>query len=452
MTPGSPGMESPSEIDTPGEHPDPLADASHLLRDLIRIDTSNDGTDDVPGEILAAEYVVEVLKEVGYDPELITTTSGIRAGVHLRIPGIDPDRPALLIHGHLDVVPAVASDWTVPPFAAEIVDDMIWGRGAVDMKDTDAMILAVIRDWARKGYRPPRDVVVLFTPDEEAGGKHGAHWFVDHRPDLFHGVTEAVGEVGGFSLSVRDDLRLYLIQTAEKGIAWMRLSALGTAGHGSMINEDNAVTELAEAVARIGRHRFPTSLGPTAQRMVAELAEAYGLAEDASTDEVLSAIGPIAKFIGSGVRNTANPSMLAAGYKVNVIPEHAHAHVDGRFVPGGRDELVNKVRELAGPRVSVELLNDDVALEVPFQATLVEAMTAALLVEDPEGMAIPYLLSGGTDAKAFSRLGITGYGFAPLRLPPDLDFAALFHGVDERVPLSSVAFGVRVLDRFLRSS
>ena len=429
-----------------------MSEVVDILRDLIRIDTSNDGTDAGPGEILAAEYVVDRLREVGYDPELITTTSGRRAAVALRIPGRDPDRPALLLHGHLDVVPAIAADWSVPPFAAEVIDGMVWGRGAVDMKDMDAMILSIIRSWAREGDRPPRDIVVLFTPDEEAGGAHGAHWLVDHRPDLFGNVTEAVGEVGGFSLTINEQRRLYLIQTAEKGIAWMRLTATGQAGHGSMLNPDNAVTRLAEAMARIGHYRFPVSLGPTAQQLLFDLCEAFDLPrDDDSLEEVLVRIGSIARFIGSGMRNTLNPSMLSAGYKVNVIPEHAIGHVDGRFVPGGREELIATARELAGPDIDIELLNDDVALEVPFEGPSVEAMKAALMAEDPQALAIPYLMSGGTDAKAFSRLGIVGYGFAPLQLPPELDFAALFHGIDERVPVSAVEFGVRVLDRFLRT-
>ena len=427
-------------------------DAISLLRDLIRIDTSNDGTGDGPGEILAAEYVMQQLSEVGYDPELIMTTSGRRAAVALRIPGTESGRAGLLLHGHLDVVPAVAADWSVPPFAAEVLGDMVWGRGAVDMKDMDAMILAVIRSWAIAGYRPPRDIVVLFTPDEEAGGKHGAHWLVDNRPDLFEGLSEAVGEVGGFSLTVREDLRLYLIQTAEKGIAWMRLTASGQAGHGSMLNEHNAVVRLAQALTRIGEHRFDVSLGPTAQRLLGELCEAYGIDfTEKNMDEVLARLGPIARFVGSGMRNTLNPSMLNAGYKVNVIPEQAVGHVDGRFIPGGREELVRTARELAGPHVSVELLTDDVALDVPFEGPTIEAMKEALRSEDPHAHAIPYLMSGGTDAKAFSRLGITGYGFAPLLLPPDLDFASLFHGIDERVPVSAIHFGVRVLDGFLRS-
>jgi len=427
------------------------SDAVAILVDLIRIDTSNDGTDVGPGEILAAEYVLELLRDVGYDAELITTTSGRRAAVAVRIAGVDPTRPALLLHGHLDVVPAVAADWSVPPFAAEEANGMIWGRGAVDMKDTDAMFLALLRSWARTGYRPPRDIIAIFTPDEEAGGRHGAHWLVEHRPDLFTGATEAIGEVGGFSWSLDADRRLYLIQTAEKGITWLRASARGRAGHGSMLNMENAVTELAQAIARVGLHDFPVSLGPTATALLAEIAELTGLSM-APGDEInsLMQLGPLASFVGSGLKNTANPTMLAAGYKVNVIPEVATAHIDGRFLPGQRDVFLAELQRLVGEGVDLEVLTDDVALEVPYEGDLVHAMAAALRAEDPGAYPVPYLMSGGTDAKAFSRLGIKGYGFAPLRLPADLNFAALFHGVDERVPIDSVRFGVRVLDRFLR--
>jgi acetylornithine deacetylase/succinyl-diaminopimelate desuccinylase-like protein len=433
------------------ETPTAESEVVGIVRDLIRIDTTNDGTGVGPGEADAAEYVHASLAEVGYQPEIIHTTSAHRAAVGLRIPGQASHRPALLVHGHLDVVPAVASDWSVPPFAAEVIDEMVWGRGAVDMKDMDGMILSVVRHWGRTGYQPPRDIVLLFTPDEEAGGRHGAHWLVDNRPDLFEGVTEAIGEVGGFSLTIRDDLRLYLIQTAEKGIAWLKLTARGKAGHGSMINEDNAVVELARAVARIGNRETSIQLTPTTQRFLLELSEVLGVEVDpANLGAALGQVGTLATLLGASMMNTANPSMLSAGYKVNVIPETATAHVDGRFLPGGRDALISEIKRLAGDRVDVEILIEDIALEAPFEGDLVNAMSASLCAEDAFARPVPYMMSGGTDAKAFSRLGITGYGFAPLQLPPDLDFAGLFHGVDERVPISSLKFGVRVLERFFQ--
>ncbi len=433
---------------------DPAVEVVTLVQDLIRIDTTNDGTASTVGEALAAEYVEASLQEVGYDARRFETTSARRQGVSLRIPGRDPQRPALLIHGHLDVVPADPRQWSVPPLSGDLHEGMIWGRGAVDMKDTDGMILAVLRDWARHGVVPERDIVVLFLPDEEAAGTQGAHWLVDHEPALFHGVTEAVGEVGGFSVTIADDRRLYLIQTAEKGLAWLRLRAEGRAGHGSLINDDNAVTQLAAAVARIGEHRFPVTLTPTTRRLVDELTQVLQIAggETTASDEVAVAriAGVLGPLFSASVRHTANPTVLTAGYKSNVIPTTAEAHIDGRFLPGLREEFLTEIDRLIGDGIQREFINDDVAVEAPYDVPLVESMTESLRRFDPGALVAPYLLPAGTDAKAFSRLGIKGYGFAPLLLPASLDFSGLFHGVDERVPVSSLQFGVRVLDDFLR--
>lgn len=435
---------------TAAEPLDAQDESVEILRDLIRIDTTNDGTGEGPGEAEAAEYVEARLREAGLETERFATTSSRRQAVVARLPGADPSRPRLLLHGHLDVVPARAEDWSVPPLSAEVVDGMVWGRGAVDMKDMDAMLIAVARAWARSGRRPQRDVVLLFLPDEEAGGKHGSHWIVDHRPDLLEGVSEGVSEVGGFSVTLPDHRRLYLIQSAEKGIGWMRVFAEGQAGHGSAINADNAVTEVAEAVARVGRHRWPVQLSRTARRMVDSIGEAFGIQLDLEDPAALAEqLGPVARFIGAGTRHVSNPTMLEAGYKANVIPGEASAVLDCRFVPGEEDAFFAKIDELLGPHVRREFINHDIALEADFDVPLVTHMRESLEAEDPGSLAAPYILSAGTDAKAFARLGISGYGFSPLQLPADLDFTALFHGVDERVPVDSVRFGVRVLDRFL---
>jgi acetylornithine deacetylase/succinyl-diaminopimelate desuccinylase-like protein len=421
-----------------------------LCRDLIRIDTSNYGDDSGPGERKAAEYVAEKLADVGLEPTMLESAPG-RTTVVARIDGADPSRQdALLIHGHLDVVPANAADWTHDPFAAIVADECLWGRGAVDMKDMDAMVLSVIRDRLRTGRLPARPVVLCFLADEEAGGILGSHWVVDHHPDLFEGCTEGISEVGGFSLTVRDDLRLYLIETAQKGIDWMRLTVEGTAGHGSMVNDDNAVTELAEAVTRLGRHEWPLRITPAVREFLDAASEAYGVELDAADPGALvRTLGSMAKIIGATLRNTANPTMLKAGYKHNVIPGRAEAYVDGRFLPGHEEEFRATLDAVLGPRVRREVLVSDIALETSFAGDLVDAMSAALRAEDPGAVPVPYCLSGGTDAKAFSLLGIRGFGFSPLRLPPDLDFAGMFHGVDERVPLDGLRFGARVLDRFL---
>ncbi|MEU9238041.1 M20/M25/M40 family metallo-hydrolase [Streptomyces sp. NPDC048385] len=423
-----------------------------LCRELIRFDTSNYGDHSGPGERKAAEWVAEKLAEVGLEPRIFESHPG-RASTVARIEGADPSRPALLIHGHLDVVPANADDWTHHPFSGEVADGCVWGRGAVDMKDMDAMTLAVVRDRLRSGRKPPRDIVLAFLADEEAGGTWGARHLVDNHPDLFDGVTEAISEVGGFSFTVNEQRRLYLIQTAEKGMHWMKLKVAGTAGHGSMIHRDNAITELSEAVARLGRHRFPVRVTKTTRAFLDELGDALGTELDPEDMEsTLARLGGIAKLIGATLGNTANPTQLNAGYKVNVIPGEATAHVDGRFLPGHEEEFLADVDRILGPNVVRTDVHSDKALETSFDGALVEAMQSSLLAEDPTAKAIPYMLSGGTDAKSFDDLGIRGFGFAPLKLPPELDFAGMFHGVDERVPVDGLRFGVRVLDRFIDAS
>ncbi|MEV6029415.1 M20/M25/M40 family metallo-hydrolase [Streptomyces sp. NPDC052036] len=423
-----------------------------LCRELIQIDTSNYGDHSGPGERRAAEYVAEKLAEVGLEPQIFESHKG-RASTVARIEGEDPSRPALLIHGHTDVVPANAQDWTHDPFSGEIADGCVWGRGAVDMKDMDAMTLAVVRDRLRSGRRPPRDIVLAFLADEEAGGTYGARYLVDRHPGLFEGVTEAISEVGGFSFTVNEQRRLYLIQTAEKGMHWMKLTVAGTAGHGSMIHRDNAITELSEAVARLGRHKFPVRVTKTTRAFLDELGDALGTELDPEDMEsTLARLGGIAKLIGATLSNTANPTQLNAGYKVNVIPGEATAHVDGRFLPGFEEEFLADLDRILGPRVRREDVHSDKAVETTFDGALVEAMQSALQAEDPGAKAIPYMLSGGTDAKSFDELGIRGFGFAPLKLPPELDFAGMFHGVDERVPVDALKFGVRVLDRFIDAS
>jgi acetylornithine deacetylase/succinyl-diaminopimelate desuccinylase-like protein len=419
-----------------------------LASDLIRIDSSNPGDHSGPGERAAAEYVATVLAEAGLEPKIFESHAK-RSNVVARISGADPSRPALLIHGHLDVVPADAADWRVHPLSGEITEDCVWGRGAVDMKDMDAMILAVLRQRLVEGRRPARDVVVAFLADEEAGGSWGARWLVDNHPGEFEGVTEAIGEVGGFSVTIGGK-RLYLLQTAEKGMAWMRMTAQGTAGHGSMINSDNAVTELAEAIARLGRYEWPVRETEAAFAFAKEACTALGVDFDPRDPAaVLGKLGPIARMVGATLTNTTNPTMLAAGYKVNVVPQVASAQVDGRFLPGYEDEFFREVDSLIGAGVKREQVHHDIAVETSFDGDLVAAMGHALAAEDPDGKMVPYCLSGGTDAKSFSRLGIRCFGFTPLRLPPELDFAGMFHGVDERVPVSALQFGVRVLDRFL---
>ena len=421
-----------------------------ICQELIRFPSVNFG-DGKGDEKDIANYVLDLLAEVGIASRIYESAPG-RCNVIATIEGSDNSRPALVLHGHLDVVPANADDWSVDPFAAIIKDGMIWGRGAVDMKNMDAMMLATVRSWARRGYKPPRRILLAFFADEEAGSLFGSRWMVKNHPEVFANCSEAISEVGGFSVTVAGDKRLYFVETAEKGIHWMRLIASGRAGHGSMINPENALTRLSEAVAKVGNFEWPQRYSKTVKELFARVAKVTGKPYDESDlRPLLSELGNATRMIGATLQNTANPSMLEAGYKANVIPQTASAVIDGRFIPGYEDELNATIRELVGPNITVETVTRDIALENDFSGDLVDAMCAALISEDPEGLPVPYLMSGGTDNKALSELGIVGYGFSPLKLSPELDFMALFHGVDERVEIEGLLFGVRVLSHFLEN-
>ena len=421
-----------------------------ICQELIRFASVNHG-EGVGDESAIAHYVADKLAEAGIKSELIETAPN-RVNVVAKIAGSDQQRPGLVLHGHLDVVPVNAADWSIDPFGGEIKDGFIWGRGAVDMKDMDAMMLATVRMWSRIRYQPPRNILLIFFADEEASGTYGSRWLVKHRPELFDGYSEAVSEVGGFSVTITGGQRLYLVEAAQKGIQWLKLTAKGTAGHGSFINADNAVTKISKAVSRIGEYQWPEIETKTNGLLFKRIAELTGETYNKSNVRpLLKHLGKAAKMIGATISNTANPTMIDAGYKANVIPASASAVVDGRFLPGQEDALAQTIQKLAGDEIEIEIQVRDVALEAEFSGRLVEAMCNAIYKEDKEGIPVPYLMSGGTDNKALSDLGIVGYGFSPLRLPEDLDFFSLFHGVDERVPLEGLKFGARVLYEFLEN-
>ncbi|MDV8008922.1 M20/M25/M40 family metallo-hydrolase [Rhodococcus sp. IEGM 1318] len=436
------------------------AEVVELVSSLIRFDTSNTGElETTKGERACAEWVAAQLREVGYETEYVESGAPGRGNVFARLKGAESGRGALMLHGHLDVVPAEPADWSVHPFAGTVQDGYVWGRGAVDMKDMVGMILALARQFKAEGVVPPRDLVFAFVADEEAGGKYGCQWLVENRPDLFEGVTEAVGEVGGFSLTVPrpdgTDRRLYLVETAEKGLGWMRLTAKGRAGHGSFLHDDNAVATLAGAVSRLAAHQFPIVISDSVAEFLTAVGEETGLDFDPGSPDIdgtLAKLGTIANIIGATFRDTANPTMLKAGYKANVIPQTAEAVFDCRVLPGRQAEFERTVDQLIGPDVTREWITKLDSYETTFDGHLVDAMNEAILAHDPEARTVPYMLSGGTDAKAFAKLGIRCFGFAPLQLPPELDFSALFHGVDERVPVDALLFGTRVLEHFLLNS
>ena len=428
------------------------ADVVRLVAELIRIDTTNPGDNSGPGEIEAARWVVAQLADVGITSELFTTTAPHRAGVATLLPGTDPRLPPLLLTGHLDVVPAVDGGWTHPPFSGHIDDEgVIWGRGAVDMKNMVGMILAVVREWQRTKFTPRRSIALLFTPDEEAGGHHGAHWIVKHRPDLLHGATDAIGEVGGFSLDLPNGRRVYPVQTGEKGLAWITATVPGTPGHGSLLQNDNPVALLVAALHALATHPYGVELTLSMQRLVDTVAELVG--EPLALDDqprLAAQVGSFARVLGACVRTTINPTMLNAGVKHNVVPGHATAGLDVRFLPGTQEAVLAHITDVMPPGTTFDFANLDIALETTFDGEVIDAIVAALAKVDPDAVVVPYLMTGGTDGKAFSTQGVRYFGFSPLQLTPGAEFWSMFHGVNERVPIDGLIFGTSVLDDVLR--
>lgn len=438
--------EAPAHLSsTSGES---LPEVARIAADLIRFDTSNFGGGNAKGEREAAHYVGAYLESLGLQPQYFEPIPR-RTNVMARVAGKNRDKPALILHGHLDVVPAMADAWSVDPFAGVVKDGMLWGRGAVDMKDMDAMILASVADILRAGEQPERDLILVFFADEENGGIEGSQLVIRQHPEWFDGATEAISEVGGYSIAV-GERRAYLLQVGEKALIWIRLRATGRAGHGSRVHPDNAITRLAEAVVALGRTEWPVRLTPATQAMLAGLAE-VGDSGDTDPDALATLTGPAEAFIRSTFRTTTNPTGLTAGYKHNVIPDVAEALIDVRTLPGQEDSVLADIRRIVGDDVEIEIVVRDIGLEVPFSGSLVDAMVAALGRHDPGVPVIPYLMGGGTDNKALATLGIAGFGFAPLQLPADLDFTGMFHGVDERVPIAALEFGQRVLTDLLRT-
>lgn len=429
-------------------------EALRFVRELIRIESVNTGDLDTigDGEARAARYVQAALEEVGYETIYLESHPG-RGNVVARLAGADPACGALVVHAHLDVVPVDGQEWTHPPFAAEIEDGLLYGRGAVDMKDFAGVILAVARAFKRDGVVPARDLVFAFFADEEAGGTWGARWLVDHHPELFAGATEALSEVGGFSVPLAPGRRAYLIATAEKGVGWARLRARGRPGHGSRPTLDNAVVRLAQAVAAIGEHRFPIARTPAVDAFLERFGAARGVPfTDAGLEAELGELGFVGGLVGASLRDTASPTVLDAGSKTNVIPAVATAAIDLRVLPGHEDTFLDDLRAVVGHDLEIEVGPWIPPIAAPVDSPLVGAAQRAISAEDADGIVVPYLLPASTDNKHLARLGIAGYGFVPLRVPDGFDVFAQFHTADEHVPVESVYFSARVTERLLRTA
>jgi acetylornithine deacetylase/succinyl-diaminopimelate desuccinylase-like protein len=438
-------MATPSALET---------EALEFIRALIRIDSVNTGQAETigDGETRAALFVQSALEEVGYETTLVEPRAG-RASLIARLAGADPSAGALVVHAHLDVVPVDEADWTHPPFGAEIHDGVLYGRGAVDMKNYAGTILAIARAFKRDGIVPRRDLIFAFFADEEAGGVWGARWVVDKRPELLAGATEAIGEVGGFSIPIDPGRRAYLVATAEKGVTWATLTARGRAAHGSRPTRDNAVVRLARAVAAVGEHRFPVVRTAALSRFLEVFGAARGLEfSDDGLDEDLAELGFAASLIGATTRNTVSPTVLTAGGKTNVIPAEASARLDIRVLPGQDQQLRDELAVVVGDGIDIAWGREVRAISAPLDAPLLDILQSAIDAEDRGAIVVPFLLPASTDNKHLARLGIHGYGFVPLRVPRDFDVFGEFHAADERIPVDSLYFSVRVTERILRTA
>lgn len=423
-------------------------DSVETLATLIRLDTQIGG----PGERRAAEWVAGFLSDVGVESEIVESEPG-RSTLVARVPGQDTALDPLLVQMHLDVVPAQPHEWSVHPLSGEVRDGYLWGRGAVDMKNMVASVLTIVRERLRTGRLPRRPLVLALFADEENAGVLGAEWAVAHRPDLFEGCRTAIGEGGGYSVPVGEVDRLYPVHVAEKGWAALELTARAAPAHASRIYDGNPVRVLGAAVGRLTADRFPVHLTPEVEQLLRAACEVQGVPFDPSDPEAaLPLLGTEASNAASGLRHTAHATRLSAGYQSNVIPSSATAELDCRYLPGRWEEFLGELHAALGDGVEVRELARTLGLSPVASgsdASVFAAASAALRTEDATARVSPFMLSGGTDATHLQRLGIECFGFNPLLLPQDLDFWSLFHGIDERIPLESLHFSTRVLDRFL---
>lgn len=437
-------------------------EAVALLRDLLRIDTTN--APDVPAnETAAAVFLADKLRADGIEPEILEPRPG-KGNVLCRLRGDGTGGAPILLSGHLDVVPADPARWSRAPFSGDLHEGWIWGRGAIDMKNMVAMEVMTVLALVRSGAKLRRDVIFAGVADEEAGCTWGSLWLAEHHPDKVR-AEYAISEIGGFTMH-SGGRRFYPVQVAEKGMCWMTIRARGTPGHGSLPNRDNPIPKLARAAHTLGTRRLPHHVTPFAERFIKTLAANQGLANRLVLHGLLVAplCGPIldkvfpdpalAASFDANLHNTVNPTMLRAGDKVNQVPGEALMRVDGRLLPGqtGAD-LIREIREALGP--DAEGLEITIDQEMPAVSTnpddpISDRIRALVHAHDPDATMLHMMLPGFTDAKAWSKLGMKCWGFSPVDLPADAKFTQMFHGDDERIPEGGYRWGTRALYELVR--
>lgn len=423
-----------------------------ILQKLIRFDTSNPPGNE--GECVA--FISQLLTQAGIETRVVAR-SDTRPNLIARIAG-QGNAPPILLYGHVDVVPADSQRWQQPPFSGVLTERYVWGRGALDMKGGVAMMLSAMLRAKAELVQLPGDVVLAIVCDEETLGDYGAGFLVETHPELFSGIRYALGEFGGFSLSV-GKRRFYPIQVAEKQICWLRVRFSGPGGHGSMPVRGGAMAKLARFLRRVDSRSLPVHVTPPARLMFQTMASALGgvsglvirqLLSPVLSSSVLGLLGERRRLFAPLVRNTVSPTMLGGSGSFNVIPGEVAVDLDGRLLPGFKpDDLVRELRTVSGDEGQFEVVRFDPGPS-SVDMGLFDTLADILKETDVEAVPCPLLLGGVTDGRFFSRLGIQTYGFLPMSLPEQFNFMETVHGVDERIPVEAVEFGAHAIYQALQ--
>lgn len=418
-----------------------------ILQKLVRFNTTNP-----PGnEAACVEYVHQLLRQAGIDARILAKSPS-RPNLVARLPGLET-APPLLLYGHVDVVTTENQDWQHPPFEGRLEGGYIWGRGTLDMKGGVAMLLSAFLRAKAAGFLPAGDIILAIVSDEEAGGDFGARWLVEEHPGVFKDVRYALGEFGGFTMTIGKKC-FYPIQVSEKQMCWMVITAHGPGGHGSVPVHGGAMAKLARVLTRLDSSCLPVHVTPPARMMFSKIASGLGgisgtmlrqLLNPSLTNSVLKILGDRGRLFSPLFHNTASPTVLHGGSKVNVIPGEVSVEVDGRLLPGFRPEdMLSELRRLVGDEVDIEVIRSDPGPAEPDMG-LFDLLGDILVEADPGTVPVPLLLSGVTDGRFFSRLGIQTYGFTPMQLPSDFNFVETIHAANERIPVDALEFGTQAI-------
>lgn len=422
-----------------------------LLQQLIRFDTTNPPGD----EAKLIGWAAEVIRGYGIEP-VIVGKSPSRTNLVARLKGRG-EAPPLMLYGHVDVVPTAGQQWTHPPFSGDVIDGFIWGRGALDMKGGDAMLMSAFLRAAAEGADLPFDLIFALTSDEEDGSEYGARYLVQHHPDLFAGVRYGLSEFGGFPLNIAGQ-RFYPIMVAERYICTLKVTVRGAGGHGAQRATGTAMGRLGRVLTALEGVRFPVHITPVVAALVNAVADKLdpatadsvrGLLNPAKTDATLDQLGGAVRLFDPLLHNTANPTLVSGGTRVNVVPSELYLTLDGRVIPGvSPAEFISEIRAVIGDDVEItQISGEPAAAQMQPDMTHFEHLAGVLKTLDPSGTPVPYMVSGATDARVFADLGIQTYGFIPMALPEGFNFASLIHAADERIPVEAVAFGAEAIYR-----